>query len=508
MNGGASGQMTEIKSVHTELLSPAGSFDSARAAANAGADAIYMGGPFFSARAYAESSAGTGKAEASGSARKRQEAPEPEQQDMLLRALDFCHLRGVKVYMTLNTLLKEKELAGLETYLLPYVEKHLDGVIVQDFGVFGRVRALFPDLPLHISTQAVVTGWRTAKRMLEMGAKRIVLARELSLPEIREIRDRSKAELEVFAHGALCYSYSGACLMSSFIGERSGNRGKCAGTCRLPFDLYDGEGRRRNRKEEQYLLSMCDLNTVGRLAEMAEAGVYSFKIEGRMKSPLYTAGVTSVYRKYLDLAEQMICGMESERDVDSIGRTDKPSERDAGSIGRTGPGNASAHGAGAYRVEKKDLEMLSDIFDRTGTTSGYLDGMNGREMLTLLAKPDFRNRNERIMEALKETYLDHDRKVPVEAELELKQGYPAVLTLQCGGTRIRTESEQPVETAVGRPVTEAEVREKISKFGNTDFELRRLDVHMEDACFVPVRILNELRRNAADELRKSLLGNS
>ncbi|MBQ8933486.1 MAG: U32 family peptidase [Lachnospiraceae bacterium] len=494
MNGGASGQMTETKSVHTELLSPAGSFDSARAAANAGADAIYMGGPFFSARAYAESSAGAGKAEASGSARKRQEAPEPEQQDMLLRALDFCHLRGVKVYMTLNTLLKEKELAGLETYLLPYVEKHLDGVIVQDFGVFGRVRALFPDLPLHISTQAVVTGWRTAKRMVEMGAKRIVLARELSLPEIREIRDRSKAELEVFAHGALCYSYSGACLMSSFIGERSGNRGKCAGTCRLPFDLYDREGRRRNRKEEQYLLSMCDLNTVGRLAEMAEAGVYSFKIEGRMKSPLYTAGVTSVYRKYLDLAEQMICGREP--------------DPDAGSIGRNGPGNASVHGTGAYRVKKKDLEMLSDIFDRAGTTSGYLDGMNGREMLTLLAKPDFRNRNERIMEALKETYLDHDRKVSVEAELELKQGYPAVLTLQSGGTRIRTESEQPVETAVGRPVTEAEVREKISKFGNTDFELRRLDVYMEDACFVPVRILNELRRNAADELKKSLLGNS
>ena len=463
MSSSGSRKLTEREIPRTELLSPAGSFDSARAAVNAGADAIYMGGPFFSARAFAESSAKTGSMP-----EKRGEGQlnGPEQPDMLLEALDFCHLRGVKVFMTLNTLLKEDELERVGDYLHPYVQKHLDGVIVQDPGVFGRVRALYPELPLHISTQAAVTGRRTAARWMELGAKRIVLARELSLDEIREIREKTGAELEVFAHGALCYSYSGLCLMSSFIGGRSGNRGKCAGTCRLPFDLFGGAGRRLNRKEEQYLLSMCDLNTAGRLAEMMEAGVYSFKIEGRMKSPLYVAGVTSVYRKYLDLAMQ------------------------------TGA---------AYRVDKKDLAVLSDIFDRTGTTSGYLDGLTGREMLTLLAKPDFRNRNEKITEELRSRYLDRDMKVPVEAELTLKKGCPAVLSLSGGGLTAEAQTDICVENASGRPVTEAEAKEKISKFGNMEFALQKLEIRMEDNCFVPVRALNELRRNAAEILKKNLL---
>ena len=469
MSGSGSRKLTEREIPRTELLSPAGSFDSARAAVNAGADAIYMGGPFFSARAFAESSAKTGSMpgkRGEGRLSGPEQPEEPEEPDMLLQALDYCHLRGVKVFMTLNTLLKEEELERVGDYLLPYVQKHLDGVIVQDPGVFGRVRALYPELPLHISTQAAVTGWRTAARWMELGAKRIVLARELSLDEIREIREKTGAELEVFAHGALCYSYSGLCLMSSFIGGRSGNRGKCAGTCRLPFDLFDGDGGRRNRKEEQYLLSMCDLNTVGRLMEMIEAGVYSFKIEGRMKSPLYVAGVTSVYRKYLDLAMQA---------------------------------------GGVSRVEKKDLAVLSDIFDRTGTTSGYLDGLNGREMLTLLAKPDFRNRNEAIAEELKAGYLDKDLKVPVEAELCMKKGSPAVLRLTGGGLTVEEQTDICVENASGRPVTEEEAREKISKFGNTDFTLQKLEIRMEENCFVPVRALNELRRSAAETLRKNLL---
>ncbi|MDO4961692.1 MAG: U32 family peptidase [Eubacteriales bacterium] len=520
----------------TELLAPAGSFDSARAAVNAGADAIYMGGPLFSARAFAESSAeggcrADGSNTGSGSDDRGGDTP-----DMLSQALDFCHLRGVKVFMTLNTLLKESELETVTEYLRPYAEKHLDGVIVQDLGVFKKVREEYPELELHISTQAAVTGWRTAKRYTELGAKRIVLARELSLSEIREIYEKTGAELEVFAHGALCYSYSGECLMSSFIGGRSGNRGKCAGTCRLPFDVYaanakpgeafskagkstgrrdrtedDAGSMRLNKTGEQYLLSMCDLNTLGRLTEMIKAGVYSFKIEGRMKSPLYTAAVTSVYRKYLDLAEQLVSQSTAERaeaptvmgSHDTYVRTQ----------------------AGGYRVEKRDARLLSEVFDRSGTTSGYLDGLNGREMLTLLAKPEHRNRDEAVIEELKKKYIDNDKKVQAEAVAVLRLGKKPGLTLKTadgaeglpGGTgsadedacpghySVTVTGELPLEAAASRPATETEVREKLSKFGGTDFELTGLTVEMDDNLFVPVKVLNDLRRRAADELKRCIL---
>ncbi len=453
----------------TELLSPAGSFDSARAAVNAGADAIYMGGPFFSARAFAESSAEGRKPDRPQQSPQNGGKPaggaQPEQEDMLLEALDFCHLRGVKVFMTLNTLLKEREIRQLESYLLPYVEKHLDGVIIQDPGVFYTVRKLFPELELHVSTQAAVTGPRTAARYLELGAKRIVLARELSLQQIRRIYEETGAELEVFAHGALCYSYSGECLMSSFIGGRSGNRGKCAGTCRLPFTLTDTAGKQLNKAGEQYLLSMCDLNTVSRLAEMIDAGVYSFKIEGRMKSPVYTAGITSVYRKYLDLALR------------------QPD----------------------YRVDPADTRLLSEVFDRTGTTSGYLDGLHGREMLTLLAKPEFRSHDEKIIGMIREKYLEKDRKVPVEGKIKIEAGQPPELSLRSGSIAVKETAEMAAGTAEKRPVTEADVRDKIERFGGTEFELTGLEVELGENCFVPVKVLNELRRNAADELKRKLL---
>lgn len=435
----------------TELLSPAGSFDSARAAVNAGADAIYMGGPLFSARAFAESS----------------------EDEMLLRSIEFCHMRGVRVFMTLNTLIKDSELCMIEDYLRPYHEAGLDGVIVQDLGVMRKVKELYPDMELHISTQAAVTGWRTAKRYMELGAKRIVLARELSLGEIRNIKERTGAELEVFAHGALCYSYSGNCLMSSFIGGRSGNRGKCAGTCRLPFNTAH---------REQYLLSMCDLNTVSRLVEMIEAGVYSFKIEGRMKSPVYTAAVTSVYRKYLDIAEQF----------------------------------AGKNNSGAYKVSRADSELLTEVFDRTGFTNGYLDGRNGPDMLTLKGKPEFRSHNDALIGDIRKKYIDNDSKLPVKARIELIKGRHPVLTLTCVDESnqhnsaasvpyVTVSADIIIEKAGKQAATADSVREKIARLGDTDFELAGFEAVMEDDCFVPVSTLNELRRAAADELKKRIL---
>ena len=276
-----------------------------KAAVNAGADAVYMGGQRFGARAYAQN---------------------PEEAE-LFEALDYCHLRGKKLYLTVNTLLKEQELEReLYDYLAPLYEHGVDAVLVQDFGVFQFIRRNFPDLPLHASTQMTITGVDGAKLLKSMGAERIVPARELTLEEIREIHRQVDLEIECFVHGALCYSYSGQCLMSSILGGRSGNRGRCAQPCRLPYSLYkeiEGEGnpeafrerlkdgkrsgkaiQRLNGKDQQYLLSLKDICTLRSLPKLTEAGVCSFKIEGRMKRPEYAAGVTEIYRKYLDLYQE------------------------------------------------------------------------------------------------------------------------------------------------------------------------------------------------------------
>ena len=448
-----------------ELLAPAGSFDCARAAVNAGADAIYMGGPFFSARAYAESS----------------------KEDMLLKTLDFCHMRGVRVFMTLNTLLKDAELATVRDYLKPYADKGLDGVIVQDLGVMRLVREFYPELELHISTQMAVTGVRTARRLMEMGAKRIVLARELSLKEIRAIKEQTGAELEVFAHGALCYSYSGNCLMSSFIGGRSGNRGRCAGTCRLPFDIYDETGRRLNKEHEQYLLSMCDLNTLHRLPEMLEAGVYSFKIEGRMKSPEYTAAVTSVYRKYLDKAMEYAAKNVSAAITSAKGEKEKQTAKNG------------------YTVASEDERLLTEVFDRAGVTDGYLDGRNGRDMVTVAGKPEYRERNEALIEDIRARYIDKDIKLPIYAKVKLIKGEPIELEYSYGRSKVKVKSQMTVQEADKRPTAMDEVADKIGKLGDTDFVLDDAEIELDENCFVPMRALNELRREASDELAQRII---
>ena len=262
-----------------EILSPAGSVASMRAAFSAGADAVYMGGRRFGARAYAEN---------------------PEEKEFL-EAIDYAHFHGRRLYLTLNTLLKEEEREKeLYDYVRPLYEQGLDGVIVQDLGVLSFLREYFPGLPLHGSTQMTVTGPSGVRAATDLGITRVVPARELSLPEIRTICDETKAELEVFIHGALCYSYSGQCLLSSFIGGRSGNRGRCAGPCRLPYEVTDVSGGRRTKPGAGYVMSLKDLCGLSLLPDILEAGVYSLKIEGRMKSPVYTAGVTSVYRAYAD----------------------------------------------------------------------------------------------------------------------------------------------------------------------------------------------------------------
>ncbi len=430
--------MTREKAV--ELLAPAGSFESMKAAVAAGADAVYMGGSRFGARAYADN---------------------PDK-DKLLEAIDYVHLHGCRLYMTVNTLFKEKELQELHDYLLPYYEQGVDGVIVQDLGAFMKIREWFPGLPIHASTQMTVTGVYGAKVLKNLGAQRVVTARELSLEEIQEIHRQVPIEIESFVHGALCYCYSGQCLMSSLIGGRSGNRGRCAQPCRLPYEI---------KKNTSYLLNLKDLCTLDLIPDIIEAGVYSMKIEGRMKSPRYTAGVVSIYRKYVDMYK---------------------------SLGREG-----------FRVDPEDKKLLLDLFDRGGFSKGYYEDHNGRHMVALKEKPAFREGNQNLFDRLDRDYVNAVVQEMVIGSVFLEEGRPSGLSLSLENPGLEpvavTVTGQMPQRAQNQPVTEEKVAKQIGKTGGTPFLFSRLDVRITGRVFLPVQALNELRRAGLEALEKEIL---
>lgn len=438
--------MVREKSV--ELLAPAGSFESMKAAVAAGADAVYMGGSRFGARAYADN---------------------PDK-DKLLEAIDYVHIHGRRLYMTVNTLFKEKELGELYDYLLPYYEQGVDGVIVQDLGAFMKIREWFPELPIHASTQMTVTGAYGAKVLKNLGAQRVVTARELSLEEIREIHRQVPIEIESFVHGALCYCYSGQCLMSSLIGGRSGNRGRCAQPCRLPYDVKR-DGKSFYKEKESYVLNLKDLCTLDLIPDMIEAGVYSMKIEGRMKSPRYTAGVVSIYRKYVDMYK---------------------------SRGREG-----------FQVDPEDKKLLLDLFDRGGFSQGYYENHNGRHMVALKEKPSFREGNQELFDRLDREYVNAAVQEPVVGSVVLEEGRPLSLSLSLENSGLDpitvTVTGQMPQKAQNQPITEEKVAKQIRKTGGTPFAISRLDVRIAGELFLPVQALNELRRDGLETLEKAAL---
>lgn len=430
-----------------ELLAPAGSFESMEAAIAAGADAVYMGGTRFGARAYAEN---------------------PEE-DRLLEAISYVHIHGKKLYLTVNTLLKEEELEqSLYEYLLPLYRAGLDAVIVQDMGVMERIRQWFPDLPIHASTQMTMTGSDSAKFLYDLGVTRVVTPRELTMEEIRQIQKSCPIEIEVFVHGALCYCYSGQCLYSSLAGGRSGNRGRCAQPCRMEYQYFTQAegGKSVNPKEEAYLLSPKDMNALDLLPELIEAGVHSLKIEGRMKKPVYAAGVAAIYRKYIDRYE---------------------------ALGKEG-----------YFVEQQDRQRLWDLFNRKGFTEGYFHKHNGRDMITL-TKPDFRPGNDAWIQSLQSQYIDTKLQEKVKGNVIVRQHLPVTMELYCRGTHVVCQGDVPVK-AEKQPATKESIGKQMRKFGGTSFCLEELNVEVEDGLFVTVGALNALRRQTIEELEAALTG--
>ncbi|MBR1900555.1 MAG: U32 family peptidase [Lachnospiraceae bacterium] len=470
-----------------------------RAAVNAGADAVYAGGRAFGARAYAQN----------------------PQQDALLEAIDYCHLHGAKLYLTVNTLLKEKELQEqLYEYLAPVCEHGVDAVLVQDFGVFHFLRREFPDLPLHASTQMTITGVDGVRLLKEMGAQRVVLSRELSLEEIRKIRRSVDVELETFVHGALCYCYSGQCLMSSLIGGRSGNRGRCAQPCRLPYELYEESpvnktdrtgrqktqvqpevygrdpawntmhGRSLSRKGETFLLSPKDICTLQILPDLIDAGIASLKIEGRMKSPEYAAGVTAMYRRYVDLY------LENGRD--------------------------------GYRVDPEDEKILTQLFSRGPYSEGYYFRRNGREMMVLREqvkeKGDALRASQEAVARIHDCY-EKTPDIPVRGYARICAGKEMSLQVSlpepencsdylksterseingCRETFVTAYGAVP-SAAQNRPMDQESVRKQLMKTGDSPFSFESLDIDLEDGLFVPLKELNVLRRSALEMLKDKIL---
>ncbi|MBQ9065762.1 MAG: U32 family peptidase [Blautia sp.] len=426
-----------------ELLAPAGDYDCLRAVFGAGADAAYAGGKVFGARAYAGNFG----------------------QEELLCAIRETHVLGKRLYLTVNTLVKNRELYGeLYDYIGPLYDAGLDAVLVQDFGVLCFLRKYFPSLPLHASTQMAVTGEYGMRFLSSLGVTRIVAARELSIAELRRMHEASDLEIEAFIHGALCYCYSGRCLMSSMIGGRSGNRGRCAQPCRLPYEVRpcgsgQPEGRSKVKGGTETPLSMKDMNTLAILPELVGAGISSLKIEGRMKSKEYAYGVTEIYRKYLDR-----CLLEGQD-------------------------------AAAYTVEEEDRKRLIELFSRGGSCEGYYKKYHGRSMIDL--------HNTKKTGDIQVTCTEH-REV-INGRAKLAAGQPVKLTLEGGGEKAEAVSDPP-QKASSRPVSEQDIRTRLSRLGNTSFSFGSLDIEMEDGLFVPVSQLNDLRREAVDALAGKIAG--
>lgn len=435
-----------IKKEKVELLAPAGNPASFYGAVNAGADAVYLAGNRFGARAYAENFS----------------------TEELVECIRYGHLLGKKIYLTVNTLMKEYELGELYDYIVPFYEAGLDAVIVQDFGVFRFLREHFPDMELHASTQMTLCSSFGAGLLKNMGATRIVPARELSLRELKLIKNNVNIELETFVHGAMCYCYSGQCLFSSILGGRSGNRGRCAQPCRLPYSVTtDGK-----RSKEAYFLSLKDMCTIEHIPDLIAAGIDSFKIEGRMKKPEYVAGVTALYRKYIDRYYEL-------SDI---------------------YGEAAAKEK--FCVEREDSKALSSLYIRSEIQNGYYFKHNGKEMITM-SSPAYSGSDDMLLEKIRTQFLSGKKRLPVIMEAAFCEQEHAKLTLRFGECCVTVAGER-VETADKQPITEENVRKQLGKLGDSSFFAQEICVRVSKNAFYPLKQINELRRSAVKQLEEAV----
>ena len=400
-----------------EILAPAGGEEALKAAVFSGADAVYLAGKSFGARASAQNFT----------------------KEELAKAVRFCRIRDVKVYVTVNTLLKDGELLEALGFIRFLCNISVDAVIIQDIGLLYLLRKYAPKLPLHASTQMSIHEGDGVQFLYEKGLRRTVLARELSQSEIREISEKTKAELEVFVHGALCMSVSGQCYFSAALGGRSGNRGMCAQPCRLPFSANGGTGSD---------LSLKDLSIAEKLPALAESGAASAKIEGRMKRPEYVAAAVSVCRKAADGEE----------------------------------------------IPEKMMNQLSAVFSRSGFTSGYFDGRCGKEMFGVRTKEDVTQANVKVFAELKALYRSERKKVSLSFNISEENGEIRLSVSDKDGNSVSVKAQAEREIM---PLTYERCKEQLEKTGGTPFFADSIDIP-QGGIALPVSKLNALRREAIE----------
>lgn len=501
-----------------EILAPAGSMDALKAAVCAGADAVYLGGSKFGARAFADNF----------------------DEAALIQAIEYCHLYGVKVYLTVNTLFRNEEIEELYHYLAPLYEAGLDAVIVQDLGVMLYIHRNFPDLPIHASTQMTITTEYAYTFLKDYGVTRIVPARELSMEEIKSLKTGKRVpEVEVFVQGALCYCYSGQCLMSSMLGGRSGNRGRCAQTCRLPYTIFDETGR-LVKTEGTHILSPKDLCGLEAIPELAQAGVDSFKIEGRMKKPEYVAVCVRAYRGVLDAwlndtySHQLVDAYKNEmaeifnRGGFTKGYYYQKNGKDMMSIknpGNTGVlvGNVTNIHNNQIQIELKKQVYKGDILVLNGrkdkiTLTCNVDAKKGKRITLNVPRSQEIVKNQKVVRMLLKPLMNElsssiqqDRQLPLMGRIELITGFPAKLTVSViikGSKFSITRIGQMVEKASNRPVTQEMVLDKIGKTGNTRYSFKEFEVNISSDAFYSLKDLKDLRRNAIKELELQILASS
>ncbi|MFT4144133.1 MAG: DUF3656 domain-containing protein [Mobilitalea sp.] len=522
-----------------EILAPAGSYESMKAAMNAGCDAVYIGGSSFGARAYANNL----------------------EEGTLLQAIDEAHIRNKNLYLTVNTLLKEQE---LKSKLYNFIDKlylqGLDAVIVQDVGVMNFIHEHFPDLPIHASTQMTLTMAEGANLLKDYGVTRIVTSRELSLKEIKKIRENTTLEIETFVHGALCYCYSGQCLMSSLIGGRSGNRGRCAQPCRMPYQFF-ADDKKNSKEEEKYLLSPKDINTITLIPELVDAGIDSFKIEGRMKRPEYAAMVSFLYRKYVDLYleqgrqsyEKFLTSAECQRDMTNLqdiynrggfstGYGETYHGKKMMSLSR--PNHSGVHvgvvkevGKGQVSISVKDDIHAQDILEIRHLEEGLYEftvkdphkpdeilrtNVGNRPQVEIKDKRSgksvnsndrqviktgdlvYRTRNNELLEELDRDYLAKDAKLGIKGKLVARVGERISFTAHSQGCSA-TAYHDIVQPALKQPMTLEKLRAPLEKTGDTLYYFEEIEMEVDENIFVPVAWLNDLRRESINMLYKEVV---
>lgn len=405
-----------------EILAPAGSMESLVAGVRSGANAIYLGGKSFNAR---------------------RNAGNFDNEEMK-KAVEYCHQRGVKVYLTLNIIVSDEEMREAYNAVKDALSNGIDAFIVQDIGVAKMIKEHFPTARLHGSTQMSIMSPSGAKAAKQMGFKRIVLPREMSLDEIKEIRENTSLELELFVHGALCMSVSGQCYLSSMIGSRSGNRGLCAQPCRLPFTAGGNA---------THALSLKDLSLVGELDKLV--GITSLKIEGRMKRPEYVSAAVSAVKKAID---------------------------------------------GKYTPS--DEFMLRSVFSRSGFTDGYLNAKLGKSMFGTRQKEDVVSASSSVLKEIAKNYEKEVPLLPVNIDFVCKNGKNALLKMTSGDKSVKVVGDVP-EKAINKPMTAESLTERLGKLGGTQFYANEVNVTVDDGLILPASKINEMRREAVEKLNKT-----